>query len=44
MLRARNLELATRPVSRMTRLAIPDGAEGVIFSPYGEAWRQMRNV
>ncbi|RLN40025.1 hypothetical protein C2845_PM01G34140 [Panicum miliaceum] len=25
-------------------LAIQEGAEGVIFSPYGDAWRQMRKL
>ncbi|CAL5048891.1 unnamed protein product [Urochloa decumbens] len=44
VMRARDLEFATRPVTRMVRLAIPAGAEGVIFGPYGERWRQTRKI
>ncbi|WVZ79261.1 hypothetical protein U9M48_026863 [Paspalum notatum var. saurae] len=44
LMRARDLDFATRPVTRMVRLAIPAGAEGIIFAPYGEGWRQLRKV
>lgn len=37
-------DFATRPISRTARLCIPDGAEGIIFEPYGDAWRQIRKV
>jgi len=44
VMRARDLDFATRPVTRMVRLAIPAGAEGIIFAPYGEGWRQIRKI
>ncbi|XP_062229365.1 desmethyl-deoxy-podophyllotoxin synthase-like [Phragmites australis] len=44
VMRTRDLDFATRPVSRMVRLAIPEGAEGIIFAPYGDGWRQIRKV
>jgi len=44
VMRARDLDFAARPVTRMVRLAIPAGAEGVIFAPYGEGWRQIRKI
>ncbi|CAN6201011.1 unnamed protein product [Urochloa humidicola] len=44
VMRARDLDFATRPLTRTARLAIPAGAEGVIFAPYGEAWRQTRKI
>ncbi|KAJ1260065.1 hypothetical protein BS78_10G203200 [Paspalum vaginatum] len=44
VMRARDLDFATRPVTRMVRLAIPAGAEGIIFAPYGEGWRQLRKI
>ncbi|KAL6874085.1 hypothetical protein ACP4OV_014167 [Aristida adscensionis] len=43
-MKARDLDLASRPLTPMARLAIPTGAEGVIFAPYGDAWRQMRKI
>ncbi|VAI11652.1 unnamed protein product [Triticum turgidum subsp. durum] len=39
-----DMDLATRPVSRMIRIAIPEGAEGVVFAPYGDTWRLMRKI
>uniref|UniRef100_A0A0A8Z4Y5 Uncharacterized protein n=1 Tax=Arundo donax TaxID=35708 RepID=A0A0A8Z4Y5_ARUDO len=36
VMRTRDLDFATRPVSRMVRLAIHEGAEGIIFAPYGD--------
>ncbi|TKW22179.1 hypothetical protein SEVIR_4G212400v4 [Setaria viridis] len=44
VMRARDLDFATRPVTRMVRLVIPDGAEGIIFAPYGGGWRQTRRI
>ncbi|GJM97894.1 hypothetical protein PR202_ga14855 [Eleusine coracana subsp. coracana] len=44
VMRTRDLDLATRPLTRMMRLAIPEGAEGVIFAPYGDGWRQIRKI
>ena len=44
VMKARDIEFATRPVTRMVRLAIPEGAEGIIFAPYGDGWRQTRKI
>lgn len=44
VMKTRDIDLATRPVSRMIRLAIPEGAEGVVFAPYGDIWRLMRKI
>ncbi|CAN6216193.1 unnamed protein product [Urochloa humidicola] len=44
VMRARDLNFATRSMSRTVRMAFPSGTEGIIFAPYGEAWRQMRKV
>ncbi|CAL5039584.1 unnamed protein product [Urochloa decumbens] len=44
VMRARDLNFATRSMSRTVRLAFPSGTEGIIFAPYGEEWRQMRKV
>jgi cytochrome P450 len=44
VMRSRDLDFASRPVTRMVRLAIPEGAEGIIFAPYGDAWRQTRKI
>ncbi|CAL5053949.1 unnamed protein product [Urochloa decumbens] len=44
VMRARDLNFATRSMSRTVRLAFPSGTEGIIFAPYGEGWRQMRKV
>ncbi|XP_037487226.1 zealexin A1 synthase-like [Triticum dicoccoides] len=41
---ARDVDFATRPVSRMIRLCIPEGAEGIVFAPYGDKWRQIRKI
>ncbi|RCV10273.1 hypothetical protein SETIT_2G099300v2 [Setaria italica] len=39
-----DLAFATRPIGPATRLALPDGAEGLIFAPYGDVWRQLRRI
>lgn len=44
VMKTRDLQFATRPLTRMVRLAIPEGAEGVIFAPYGDGWRQTRKI
>ncbi|XP_066376821.1 desmethyl-deoxy-podophyllotoxin synthase-like [Miscanthus floridulus] len=44
VMKARDIEFATRPVTRMVRLAIPEGAEGIVFAPYGDGWRQTRKI
>jgi cytochrome P450 len=44
VIRSRDLDFATRPVTRMVRLAIPAGTEGISFAPYGSGWRQTRRI
>uniref|UniRef100_A0ACD5UIZ7 Uncharacterized protein n=1 Tax=Avena sativa TaxID=4498 RepID=A0ACD5UIZ7_AVESA len=41
---SRDVDFATRHMSRMVRLSIPRGAEGIIFAPYGDEWRQIRKI
>uniref|UniRef100_A0A453CYQ6 Cytochrome P450 71D10 n=1 Tax=Aegilops tauschii subsp. strangulata TaxID=200361 RepID=A0A453CYQ6_AEGTS len=41
---ARDVDFATRPISRMLRLSIPDGTEGIAFAPYGDKLRQIRKI
>ncbi|CAN6216195.1 unnamed protein product [Urochloa humidicola] len=44
VMRARDLDFATRPLTRMARLVMPAGAEGISLAPYGDAWRQTRKI
>uniref|UniRef100_A0A0E0E480 Cytochrome P450 n=1 Tax=Oryza meridionalis TaxID=40149 RepID=A0A0E0E480_9ORYZ len=44
VMRTRDLDFATRPMSRMTRLVFPEGGEGIIFAPYGDRWRELRKI
>jgi hypothetical protein len=39
-----DIDFATRPITRTVRLAIPEGAPGIIFVPYGDEWRQIRKI
>ncbi|KAM0844199.1 hypothetical protein ACQ4PT_057219 [Festuca glaucescens] len=41
---SRDVDFATRHMSRMVRMSIAQGAEGIIFAPYGDEWRQMRKI
>ncbi|KAM0930300.1 hypothetical protein ACQ4PT_001043 [Festuca glaucescens] len=41
---SRDVDFATRHMSRMVRLSIAQGAEGIIFAPYGDEWRQIRKI
>ncbi|RLN34178.1 premnaspirodiene oxygenase-like [Panicum miliaceum] len=44
VMKANGLAFATRPIGPATRLALADGAEGLIFAPYGHGWRQLRRI
>uniref|UniRef100_A0A0E0LDV6 Cytochrome P450 n=1 Tax=Oryza punctata TaxID=4537 RepID=A0A0E0LDV6_ORYPU len=44
VMKTHDLDFATRPMSRMTRLIFPEGAEGIIFAPYGDKWRELRKI
>ncbi|XP_040381422.1 desmethyl-deoxy-podophyllotoxin synthase-like [Oryza brachyantha] len=44
VMKTRDIEFATRPMSRMTRLVFPVGSEGIIFAPYSDEWRELRKV
>ncbi|KAG8094931.1 hypothetical protein GUJ93_ZPchr0012g21776 [Zizania palustris] len=44
VMKTHDIDFATRPMSRMTRLVFPVGTEGVIFAPYGEEWRELRKI
>ncbi|VAH51948.1 unnamed protein product [Triticum turgidum subsp. durum] len=41
---ARDVDFATRPISRMLRLSIPEGTEGIAFAPFGDKLRQIRKI
>lgn len=41
---SRDVDFATRPMTRTLRLAIPEGANGIVFAPYGDEWRQIRKI
>uniref|UniRef100_A0A0E0HU05 Cytochrome P450 n=1 Tax=Oryza nivara TaxID=4536 RepID=A0A0E0HU05_ORYNI len=44
VMKTRDLDFATRPMSRMARLVFPEGGEGIIFAPYGDRWRELRKI
>ncbi|TVU08279.1 hypothetical protein EJB05_41677, partial [Eragrostis curvula] len=44
VMRTRDLDFATRHVTPTIRLVVPEGTEGIIFAPFGDAWRQMRKI
>ncbi|WVZ79244.1 hypothetical protein U9M48_026846, partial [Paspalum notatum var. saurae] len=44
VMKTRDLNFATRSMSRTMKLAFPTGTEGIIFAPYGEPWRQIRKL
>ncbi|XP_015693979.2 desmethyl-deoxy-podophyllotoxin synthase-like [Oryza brachyantha] len=44
VMKTKDLDFATRPMSRMTRLIFPEGAEGIIFAPYSDRWRELRKI
>ncbi|KAJ1260071.1 hypothetical protein BS78_10G203700 [Paspalum vaginatum] len=44
VMKTRDLNFATRSMSRTMQLAFPRGTEGIIFAPYGESWRQIRKL
>ncbi|XP_037469116.1 zealexin A1 synthase-like [Triticum dicoccoides] len=39
-----DVDFASRYLSRMARLSIQPGAEGIFFAPYGAQWRQLRKI
>ncbi|XP_044962040.1 desmethyl-deoxy-podophyllotoxin synthase-like [Hordeum vulgare subsp. vulgare] len=41
---SRDVDFASRHMSRMVRLSIAPGAEGIIFAPYCDEWRQLRKI
>jgi hypothetical protein len=41
---SRDVDFATRPSTRTVRLAIPEGANRIIFAPYGDEWRNIRKI
>ncbi|VAH39954.1 unnamed protein product [Triticum turgidum subsp. durum] len=44
VMRTNDVAFATRPISMIKRLTLVDGSEGLIFAPYGSAWRQPRKI
>ncbi|KAJ3692314.1 hypothetical protein LUZ60_012664 [Juncus effusus] len=43
IMKSHDTSFASRPISTTTRFLFSDG-KGIIFSPYGEYWRQMRKI
>ncbi|KAM3227855.1 hypothetical protein ACQJBY_059544 [Aegilops geniculata] len=43
IMKTHDVTFATRPIGPMQR-RIMEGAEGLLFSPYGDAWRQLRKI
>ncbi|KAF7104449.1 hypothetical protein CFC21_105345, partial [Triticum aestivum] len=43
IMKTHDVTFATRPIRPMQR-RIMEGAEGLLFSPYGDAWRQLRKI
>ncbi|CAM0908800.1 unnamed protein product [Alopecurus aequalis] len=41
---SRDVDFATRHMSRMVRYGIAPGAEGIIWAPYSDEWRQIRKI
>ncbi|XP_037433258.1 zealexin A1 synthase-like [Triticum dicoccoides] len=41
---ARDVDFASRPITHMIRLINPEGGEGIMLSPYGDEWRQIRKI
>jgi len=39
-----DVDFASRHMSRMFRLCVPEGAEGIMLAPYGDKWRQIRKI
>ncbi|KAK3130905.1 hypothetical protein QOZ80_6BG0499490 [Eleusine coracana subsp. coracana] len=44
VMKTRDLHFATRSMTQTLRHAFLEGAEGIIFAPYGDAWRQVRRI
>uniref|UniRef100_A0A0E0LDV8 Cytochrome P450 n=1 Tax=Oryza punctata TaxID=4537 RepID=A0A0E0LDV8_ORYPU len=44
VMKTHDVAFASRPITRTMRLVFPEGSEGIIFSPYGETWRQLRKI
>ncbi|PWZ23781.1 Premnaspirodiene oxygenase [Zea mays] len=43
ILRTHDVDFASRPIGPMLQLVFR-GAEGLIFAPYGDGWRQLRKI
>ena len=41
---SRDVDFASRHMSRMVRMSISPGAEGIIWAPYSDEWRQLRKI
>ena len=44
IMRANDLAFASRPMSPTGKILLGEGSYGLVFTPYGDGWRQLRRI